>query len=507
MFKSILRNVLSNWIGMIINIIVSFFMIPFVIHEMGNSSYGFWVLLQSLTSYMFLLDFGVRSSLNRHLAKFYALGEYQESNKVINAGLTVYLSLCIGLIVWSCFLGMTFQSFFPIQDLDSTSVFLAVILVGSSVALHFPSAVFDAVLTGQQRYDLMNIAQILSLSVRTVLIVLALKCGYGIVAISLATFLASLLLFFLNYAFAGWISPGMQLDFSLPRLSMLKLLANHGLYAYILTGATRIITDAGNIVIGAFVSAEAVTFYAIAGSLTAYATSVVSGITTTIPPAASHLEARGDQKGLQSLCIAGTKFVLLIGLPILLTFILSGDTFLRLWVGEEFSASYPPLVLLSLGWAFNYLQSAAGCILIGLSRHKIAAGLVLVQAALNLGGSLFLVKSMGVLGVAWGALIASVVMNLVFQIHALRLLGISLGRFLAEGIVPVAIAVIPFVVVLEYLSSFFTPTNLATYFLQVALAVCSMLIILPWLVLSRDERDIVWSNLNRWMQLAGLSTP
>jgi O-antigen/teichoic acid export membrane protein len=162
--------------------------------------------------------------------------------------------------------------------------------------------------------------------------------------------------------------------------------------------------------------------------------------------------------------------------------------------------------LLSLGWAFNYVQATAACILIGLSRHKIAAWLVLVQAALNLGSGLFLVQSMGMLGVAWGALIASIIMNLVFQVHALRQLGISGKRFLVQAIVPTAIALLPFVAVLEFLSSSLPPVSLSTYFLHIALAVGSALVFLPWLGFSAAERKLVWHNLKHWMQSTGLLT-
>lgn len=495
MVRTFLRNIISNWAAMFINIIVAFFMMPFVINEVGNTAYGCWALLQSLTSYMFLLDFGLRSSLNRHLAKFYAQGNHRQAIQMCNAGLMIYLMICLAVLAASGVLAGTFQRFFAFPELDSTTIVWVVILIGSSVALRFPAAVFDAILTGLQRYDLMNIAAILSLFVRTALTVYSLKSGYALLAMALATLLASLLNLLLSYMLAARVYPAMRFDVSAPDMSTLKMLGHHGLYAYILIGATRIITDAGNVILGAFVGAAAVTFYSIAASLTTYATNVISGISTTIPPAASDLEAKGEHEGLKALCIRGTKFILLAGLPVLLAFILRGDTFIRLWIGEDFYASYPPLVLLSIAWAFNYLQSAAACVLIGLSRHKMAAWLVLAQAILNLGLSLVLVRPMGMLGVAWGALIASVVMNLVFQVHALHRLGISVERFFGQAIVPAAIALIPFALVLELLATSFPPSGLFTYFLQVAFAVGSMLIFLPWVSLTRRERHLVWCNL------------
>lgn len=500
----VVRNIVSNWIGLVATILVGFLLTPFVIRELGYVGYGFWALLQSLLSYMFLLEFGVRASLNRHLAKFFAIRASLEANRVINTGLMVYLAVCVVVIASSIALGLTFQQVFSFQELDAGTILWAVVLVGTSVALQFPAAVFESVLTGYQRYDLMNVASIASLLMRTMVIILSLKLGYGILGIAWATFLGSALLLLLNYLLAARVYPDLSVNVSLAESSTFTMLGHHSIFAFILIGGTRIITDAGNILVGAFVGAAAVTFYAIAGSLTTYALSVIGGISTTIAPRASDLEARGNHEGLKTLCLTGTRFILLIGLPILLTFVLSGDMFVRLWVGEGYGQSYGPLVLLSISWAFNFIQSASACILMGVSRHKIAAWLVLVQAALNVVLSLYLVRSIGMLGVAWGALISSVVMNLVFQVHALRLLEIPIGRFFVQAIAPAGIALLPFAAALVMLFATYTPPNLLVYFGCVGIAVACMAVFVPWLGLTRDEREAGWRRIAGWMQQAGV---
>lgn len=501
----VLRNIFSNWIGLIANILIGFLLTPFVIRELGPVGYGFWALLQSLLSYMFLLEFGVRASLNRHLAKCFALRSSVEANRVINTGLAVYLAVCLIVMIASVVLGLTFQHLFSFQQLDERTILWAIVLVGSSVAIQFPAAVFEAVLTGYQRYDLMNGASLASLIMRTVVIILSLKMGYGIIGISWATFVGSLLLLLVNYALATRVHPDLRLTMSLADVRTFAMLGHHSVFAFVLIGATRIITDAGNIIVGAFVGPASVTFYAIAGSLTTYALNVISGISTTIAPRASDLEARGDHEGLKTLCLTGTRFILLIGLPILLTFVISGDMFVRLWVGAGYGESYGPLILLSISWACNFVQSASACILMGVSRHRMAAWLVLAQAALNITVSLSLVGSMGMLGVAWGALISSAVMNLMFQIHALRLLDIAIGHFLFHSIVPAGVASLPFVAVLVSLLASYNPPNLLTYFACVGIAVSCMALCAPWLGLNRDERALVWRRIDGWMQQAGLS--
>jgi O-antigen/teichoic acid export membrane protein len=506
--KTLIRNILSNWTALILNILVGFFMMPFVIRTLGTEEYGFWVLLQALISYMFLLDFGVRSSLNRYLAKSLSEEDSEEVNRVFNTGWAAYLIVASIVVCLSCVTAVVLPWFFTFPTLDSGTISWATVVVGVSVAIRFPTAVLEALLTGLLRYDLMNILQITSLLVRTILIVFALVTGYGVLEMAFATLFAGVLELSFGYVFAIRLYPQLTIAPSLARRSTLKVLANHSIYAYSIVTTNRVVTDAGIIIAGLVAGATAAAIYGIATTLTSYATSVVSGISTVVPPMASTLEARGDAEGLIALYVRGSKFILLVGLPILLTFIISGQAFLSLWVGEEMVASYGPLVLLSLGWAFNYGQTAAVCILIGLSRHKVAAWLSLIQALLHLALSSILGYQYGLLGIAWGAFISSAIIATLIQIHAMRELGIPPRRFLLEALIPTALSLVPFVSVLFLLSASLPPHSLFTYFLQVAMAVSSMLILLPWVGMDRQERTAVWGKLNRWIQtLRGSSSP
>lgn len=109
------------------------------------------------------------------------------------------------------------------------------------------------------------------------------------------------------------------------------------------------------------------------------------------------------------------------------------------------------------------------------------------------------------LGVAWANVITSVVMNLVSQADALRVLGIAIGRFFMHALLPTGVASLPFVAALEGLLVLFPPAGLLTCFFHVALASCCMVACLPWLGLSQGERDWLWRTLSRCMRVAGVA--
>src|SRR2546427_3011707 len=60
-----LRNVLSNWGAFAFAAVVNFALAPVVVHALGDTAYGVWSLLVSLTGYLGLLDLGVRGAVTR----------------------------------------------------------------------------------------------------------------------------------------------------------------------------------------------------------------------------------------------------------------------------------------------------------------------------------------------------------------------------------------------------------------------------------------------------------
>jgi len=64
----LIRNIFSNWASVAINLAVAFLLSPFLVHSLGDSAYGLWVLVLSVTGYMGLLDTGLRVSIVKPVA-------------------------------------------------------------------------------------------------------------------------------------------------------------------------------------------------------------------------------------------------------------------------------------------------------------------------------------------------------------------------------------------------------------------------------------------------------
>src|ERR1700747_1478660 len=91
----IFKNVGSSWFSLGVSILVGVFLSPFILHRLGDTAFGVWVLIFSVTGYYGLFDLGIRSSVVRYVSKFAATNEDEELAKVVNTSLFSYS--CIGL--------------------------------------------------------------------------------------------------------------------------------------------------------------------------------------------------------------------------------------------------------------------------------------------------------------------------------------------------------------------------------------------------------------------------
>ena len=73
--RRIVQNVFSNWVALAVTTLVGFFLSPFVVHHLGNLTYGVWVLTLAFVSYMNLLDLGLRGAVSRFVTTGCGAGE------------------------------------------------------------------------------------------------------------------------------------------------------------------------------------------------------------------------------------------------------------------------------------------------------------------------------------------------------------------------------------------------------------------------------------------------
>ncbi len=489
---SALRNVLSNWAGFACSSVIAFFLSPFVVHHLGNSAYGIWVLVGSLTGYLGLLNLGVRAAVTRYVAQFHAEGDDQEASAVASSALTIFL--VAGAL--AIFLSLTFAVFlvpvFHVPDNYRFGARVIVVLAGLNIAISLVGGVFGGIVAALHRFDLINLIEVGNAVFAAGAIILALSAGNGLITLAMINLAFAIVTGLVFAGVALRLYPALSIQFADCDLAHLKMILSFGVYAFVLQLSYILAFYTDSIVIGAFLGVNFITMFAIAGNLMNSSRSLISGISTTMTPRASTVQATGGQGEVKELLLKATRLATLVMLPIAVTFLLRGTSFIQLWMGAEYGVqSGRVLWILALALIFVAGDQVATSIVMGIGKYRLMVIVVCVEALCNVVLSIALVRRMGIAGVAWGTTLPSMVMSLLFWPWYVRYaLGIPIRSYLISTWFRPALAVMPFALLTYCIETLWPAPNLPVFFLQVG-AILPTVIFASWYsCLDRSQRTM-----------------
>src|SRR5664280_1584002 len=476
--RHIARNVLFNWFGTVANLAVGFFLAPFIIHRLGNVAYGVWVLAVGVVAYLGLLDLGMQSAVLRFVSKGHTQNDHQGASEAISAALWVRLQISALILVLSVGLAAVFPHIFNTVPAELASdARKAILLIGLKMAITMSIGVVAGVLSALNRYDLQNYLSMVQTAVRVIGVVAVLRTGHGIVAIAVCELIAVLIYNALLVWVAHRLYPQLQILLNKPKRETLKRIWTYSSYAFLTTIAMQLIYQTAYIVVGKFVSVAAVTYYAIGYSLCSYTSQAINSMGATFVPAASTYEAAGDTNSLLMLYKNGTRATLAVSLPILITLMVRGRSFIGLWMGPQYShSSGTVLIILSSAFLFVFANRTAQAIAFGVEKHKMSAIWAIGEAVTNLALSIVLVHWYGIYGVAIGTMVPSLVVHLVlWPGYISKLVGLSYSEVVWKVWAPVYLSSVPFAIVTYVVNDRFPAHNLTVFFIQIIALVSGLI--------------------------------
>jgi O-antigen/teichoic acid export membrane protein len=472
---------------------VAFFLSPFLVHRLGNVSYGVWVLAMSSVSYFGLLDLGLRNSVTMFVSKGHATGDHEGASEVLSAALWVRIQLGALVMLLCGGFAVIFPLMFKVPPALASDARVVVLLMGLNFAIYMSIGVFGGVLSALNRYDLYTLVVLAQLTLRVIGIVWVLNTGYGIVAIACCELFSATVGNILFVYVARRIYPQLTIRLKRPKWEILKKIWSYSVYVFLVMVAIQLIYQTDNLVVGAFVSASAVTFYSIGNSLCRYTQQLIGAMTATFTPAASTYDATGDASSLRALYYNGTRATMAISLPILVTLIFRGDNFIGVWMGPQYSrTSGTVLAILATALLFALPNTPASSIAFGVEKHKKVAMWTVGEAIANLTLSISLALKFGLYGVAIGTLVPSLVVNLIlWPRYVSHLVGIGYREVFLKVWGPVFLCAVPFSAASYAVNVFFPARNMIMFILQTVALLPIFALSVGWMFLDRIKRRIL----------------
>lgn len=485
--KRLLKGSTINVVLLAFNIGVSFWMMPFLIHTLGDRWYGFWALSGTIIGYYGFLDLGLSSAVCRFVSRAYGRNDLNEMNVIINTSLFVYSILAALAVIVTIAVTVSIPYLVEVQE-EIPTYQIVMLILGIDIAISFPMRAFTGVLNSKIRYDLNAIIQLLKLAVRTILIFYYLDIGYGILALTFITVGVNLLGYILNYYFVRREFPEMEFRRSLVKSTAAKPLFSFSKYSFIARTAEQMRFRIDAFVIAGAMSLSAVTVYYIATRLIEYFHQLIYSSMGILESLFSQYESRGEVDGIRNLLLRSLTLTSTASFYIGGCILFYGKYFIVAWMGKDYSASYTVLAILCIAVVMELAQLPSVNMMFGIFRHKYFAVANSAEGIINLALSIILVKTHGLIGVAAATLMSTVIFKLALQpFYASKAIDLPVTRYYKTILSPL-VKLAPAMMLFFYLAENYIDYSYASIF---SIAGIQLVLFAPYVylfVLGREER-------------------
>jgi len=416
---NLITGTATKYIVVALNIGLGAVLMPFTVRHLGQTQYGLWMLVASMTTYFQLLDLGYGNGVVRHLVEADRRGDIDDVNRIASTFVCVYAAIAVAATVAIGVMLLYIVPRFP--HLSSAQVRAAQLLLavsGARVAIGFPLTVFGAVTNARQGFVLNNLVASATVLVSALCTYVVLEAGGGLVVLVTVTTAVNLA----GYAGYAWnayrVMPDLRIRPSHFSVARWREVTSFSLYLFVINVAAQISFNIDNIVIGAFLGPAAVAIYTVALRLAEYQRRLCDQFSGMLFPVAMAFGADRNRTALRRTLVEGNRVGMTLVAGAAVVLIGFSQPLIVRWMGPAFAGSVMPFDVLAIAGIIVVGQAASANVLIAVGRHRVVTWIWLGEAIVNLALSLVLVRTMGLTGVAVGTLIPLTIGHLIVMFTA-----------------------------------------------------------------------------------------
>jgi O-antigen/teichoic acid export membrane protein len=411
----------------------SFLVTPAILFGIGDSAYGGWLLINSFISYMRLLDLGTSAGTVKYGAGAEGRGDAGDLADVMNTSAAIFTCLGTTALLTTLALTRVLPHFFPTIASGHT---FTIVTLGAAMVIELGARPFVAALRMRSMHWIHDAAEVCTYSVFKLgfLVYFAYRRELSYEVLALLTLAETVTRASVSVVAALYISPAVrQLNpFRADRAVVRKLVTMGAAVTIIMVAdVVRFQLDAG--VIGYLLpeSPISISIFGVGTRLASVSFMAIGTIASVLMPRFSGLAESGDKKSNADLLRSSSLVTGLVASFVLVNVAVLGPQFLMLWLHKPWVTTSGQILLLVVpGYYIALLSGPSSAFLMGRGKLRGLTILTVVDAIINLGLSVALVKPLGVFGVALGTAIPlAFFRGVAFPLFLKEDLGLTLGAY------------------------------------------------------------------------------
>jgi O-antigen/teichoic acid export membrane protein len=402
-----LANTAYSFMGYLWPLIFSIFVTPVIVLSLGIKDYGIYIFINTIISFLGLLDLGLSTAFTRRLAYYY--GKRDEGKIRLLAGTANFLFLLTGIagFVIMCAMGKAGPLLLPGVFSSYARYSNLFVLGGVLFLINSVSALYVIVLQAIQRFDISSKIGIVSITVSQLLMLALVIMKYSLSAIFISQILVALATSSAIFIWSLKLLPEAGTSLSFDRSEAVHAY-RFGLVTLMNNASSSALTYLDRLIIPFFVGPSNLTYYTIAGSAAMKITGVSNNLATTLFPTVAQLDGEKDKETIKNLYVRSFRLITIAASALAVTLISFSYEVLSHWLTPEFAEkATTALIILTIT---NFILALAGPLsnfLIGLGRLKLLTIMSTVMAVMNAILLFALLPAYGINGAAWAYLLSA----------------------------------------------------------------------------------------------------
>lgn len=429
--KHFRRNATYNVLGWLLPTVVFLALTPVLIRKLGVEAFGVVALIQVITGYMNVLNFGFSEAIIKQVAACHER-DPQQAQRVAWVGFKLFLAfglmgaLVLALLAhWLAFHILKVDA--SLRQATATSLYIGAAIFGFQMLAEF----YRGVAMGCNRFDIPNVSRMLRVSLSAIFMLAALALDLGVVGVIGATLAGLLIGLIVNAIWMERLLPLRNVGGDTAGIRKEVLHYSKHVFAMRLAGALS--SNLSQLFLGALSSAAHVALYQVPVRAAETGSVFLNRVLQVFHPAFASMDLEAQRERIKSVFLSAFALQAFLTTPFFLIIAVEGENLLRAWIGQEFAnAAGGIIVLVCAAFWLSSLTNLPTFLALSFNAPGLLSAASIVRLVVVVAAGYPLIKSMGLEGAAWLLLLG--------EIPAIPFIVLVLRRTLGKGVVAQAMA-------------------------------------------------------------------
>lgn len=398
--RQLRANAIHNVLGWLLPAAVFFALTPVMINRLGVEAFGVIALVQVITGYMNVLNFGFSEAITKQVASAWGREDRVAAGQAVWVGFWLFAGFgALGAAI--VFLASDWLAFDLLKVAPSLQADTRTTLqIGSAVfLLQMLAEFYRGTAMGAQRFDIPNLCRILRIGLSAAFILAALELGLGMPGVMWATLAGLAIGLAVNALWMERLLPLRRVGGNLRPIW--REVLHYSKHVFAMRLANIVSSRLAQFFLGTLSSATNVALYDVPVRVAETGSALLNRILQVFFPGFAAMDRATEMGRIRRILREANSLQLLAITPFFLGMTLEGHTLLALWINPEFARQASGIfVVVCLNYWLSSLTNLPSILALACGMPDIVSKYSLIRMAVTLTVGYPLVVNFGLMGAA-----------------------------------------------------------------------------------------------------------